>query len=130
MSEATLQQTNGGSLSTAETTRGVTLTPRVDVLETEQEILVIGDLPGVKQENLDIRFENGELTLHGRRTFANSDKTQFLNEVESADYFRSFRISEKIDAEKIWAELKDGVLTLHLPKAEAAKPRKISVKGV
>jgi len=130
MSETTLQQANGGTLSTAETTRGVTLTPRVDVLETEQEILVVGDLPGVKQENLDVRFENGELTLHGRRTAANLDKAMFLNEVEAADYFRSFRISEKIDAEKIWAELKDGVLTLHLPKAEAAKPRKICVKGV
>jgi HSP20 family protein len=129
MSETSLQQTNGGTLTTAETARGVTLTPRVDVLETEQELLVIGDLPGVKQENLDIRFENGELTLHGRRSFSHPENSMFLNEVDAADYFRSFRISEKIDGEKIWAELKDGVLTLHLPKAEAAKPRKISVKS-
>lgn len=130
MSEATLQQTNDPGLATAEPTRGVTLTPRVDVLETEHEILVIGDLPGVKQENLDIRFEKGELTLHGRRTLVKSEKPTHLNEIDTADYFRSFRISEKIDAEKIWAELKNGVLTLHLPKADAAKPRKIAVKGM
>jgi HSP20 family protein len=129
MSDTSLQQANGTAVATPETTRSVTLTPRVDVLETEQEILLLADLPGVKQDNVDVRFEQGELTLHARRSFARNEESFVQREVSAADYFRSFRISEKVDAEKIWAELKLGVLTLHLPKAEAAKPRKITVKG-
>lgn len=129
MSDTTLQQTSNSPIAPTEATRSVTLTPRVDVLETEQELLLLADLPGVKQDQVDIRFEKGELTLHARRPSSKSDESFLQREVAAADYFRSFRISEKIDAEKIWAELKVGVLTLHLPKAEAAKPRKITVKG-
>lgn len=129
MSDTTIQQANGNPIATAEAARSVTLTPRVDVLETEQELLLLADLPGVKQDNIDIRFEKGELTLHARRIGNRAEEEFVQREIPAADYFRSFRISEKIDAEKIWAELKLGVLTLHLPKAEAAKPRKIAVKG-
>lgn len=129
MSDTTMQPANGSAIATAENTRAVTLTPRVDVLETEQELLLLADVPGVKQDNIDIRFEKGELTLHARRPSSRIDEAFMQREVPAADYFRSFRISEKIDADKIWAELKLGVLTLHLPKAEAAKPRKITVKG-
>jgi len=118
----------GDDIGTAEVTRSVTHTPPVDILETEHELLVFADMPGVRQNNLDIRFDNGELTLHGRRGNA-ADRAFLFRESRPADYFRSFQISEKVDSEKIWAELKCGVLTLHLPKAEAAKPRKIAVKG-
>jgi HSP20 family protein len=116
------------TLTPAEVTRNVTYTPRVDILETENELLLFADLPGVKDEAVDIRFENGELTLHARRAPANVTG-QWLWENEIGDFFRAFRISEQVDAGKIWAELKNGVLTLHLPKVEAAKPRKIAVKG-
>jgi len=98
-------------------TRTVTLAPRVDVLETDDELVVLADFPGVAPSDLDIRFENGELAVHGRR------------ENGVASYFRNFRINEQVAADKIEAELKQGVLTLRLPKVEAVKPRRIAVKG-
>ncbi len=98
-------------------TRTVTFTPRVDVLETDDELVLLADFPGVAPADLDIRFENGELSVHGRRT----------NGV--ASYFRNFRITEQVAADKIEADLKQGVLTLRLPKVEAIKPRRIAVKG-
>jgi HSP20 family protein len=100
-----------------EETRTVTVTPRVDVLETNDELFVLADFPGVEPGDLDIRFENGELTVHGRRAGG------------TASYFRNFRVTEQIAADKIEAELKQGVLTLRLPKVEAIKPRRIAVKG-
>jgi HSP20 family protein len=121
---------NANDFSPAEATRGVVFTPRVDVIENENELLLFADMPGVKEDGVDIRFEKGELTLHGRRTGSASPAAGFLvRESEPGDYFRSFRISEQVNAEKIWAELRHGVLTLHLPKVEKAKPRKIAVKG-
>src|SRR5262245_61438967 len=109
-----------------EVTRGVTYTPRVDILETEDELLLFADLPGVKEGDVDIRFVNGELTMHARRAPAKMTGS-VLWENEVGGFFWAFRISEQVDAGKIWAELKSGVLTLHLPKIEAAKPRKITV---
>jgi HSP20 family protein len=103
--------------------------PRVDILETEQELVLLADLPGVKPADVDVRFENGELTIHGRRNATNPGKRRALWEYEPAHYHRAFRLSEDVAADKIEAELKNGVLTVRLPKAEAAKPRRISVKG-
>src|SRR5262245_23973204 len=103
--------------------------PRVDILETEQEVLLLADLPGVKPTDVDVRFENGELTIHGRRTPSHMGKKRVLFEYEPTHYHRTFRLSEDVAADKIQADLKNGVLTVHLPKAEAAKPRKIAVRG-
>jgi HSP20 family protein len=128
MADTALQTQDPTGTLPAEVTRGVTYTPRVDILETEEELLLFADLPGVKEGDVDIRFESGELTLHARRAPAKRSGA-LLWENEVGDFFRAFRISEQIDAGKIWAELKTGVLTLHLPKVEAAKPRKITVRG-
>jgi len=128
MSETAIKN-NGGDLSPAEVTRGLVFTPRVDILETEHELMLFADMPGVRQDGVDVRFEQDELTIHGRRNGAAPAQGFALRESEPGDYFRSFRISERLDGDKIWAELKNGVLALHLPKAEAAKPRKIAVKG-
>lgn len=128
MADTALQTQDPAHTLPAEVTRGVTYTPRVDILETEEELLLLADLPGVKEGDVDIRFESGELTLHARRAPAKRTGA-LLWENEVGDFFRAFRISEQIDAGKIWAELKTGVLTLHLPKVEAAKPRKITVRG-
>jgi HSP20 family protein len=117
-----------GDMSSAEVTRGLVFTPRVDILETEHELVLFADMPGVRQDAVDVRFEKDELTIHGRRA-SESGQGFHLRESEPGDYFRSFRISERLDGDKIWAELKNGVLALHLPKQEAAKPRKIAVKG-
>lgn len=108
---------------------GATAVPRVDVLETNDELLLLADLPGVRPEDVDIRFENGELHVHGRRHPTHADKPRSAREYETASYFRSFRVTEKVDAARIHADLKHGVLTVHLPKAEAAKPRRIAVRG-
>ena len=128
MADASLQKVGTHEFAAAEQAHGVTLSPRIDILETEQELLLYAELPGVKQENLDIRFDNGELTIHARRSFAGAGRYLF-QEVDASDYFRSFRIGEKIDGDRIWAELQRGLLTLHLPKLEAAKPRKITIKN-
>jgi HSP20 family protein len=114
---------------TAPTARAVTVTPRVDILETDDEFLLMADMPGVTPEHVDIRFENGELTLHGRRPTNHADKSRALWEYEVTNFFRTFRLTEHIAAERIEAEIKNGVLTVHLPKAEAVKPRRIAVKG-
>ena len=103
--------------------------PRVDILETEQELVLLADLPGVRPSDVDVRFENGELTIHGRRAPSNAGKRRALWEYEPAHYHRAFRLSEDVAADRIEAELKNGVLTVRLPKAEAAKPRRINVKG-
>lgn len=129
MSEQALNPTPANKPAASEETRGITLTPPIDILETENEILVLADMPGVKPEDVDLRFENGELNVHGRRT--GSDNTQSAKNWEASptSYFRSFRITEHIAADKIEAEMKNGVLTLKLPKVEAVKPRRIAVKG-
>ncbi|MFL5330528.1 MAG: Hsp20/alpha crystallin family protein [Gemmataceae bacterium] len=129
MNDMALQKTNGEEMATAEVTRGFTAVPRVDIIESESELQLLADMPGVLQDNADVRFENGELTIRGRRNATQVTGDYFLRESLPRDYFRTFRISEEVDSAKIWAEMQNGVLTLHLPKAEKAKPRKISIKG-
>jgi HSP20 family protein len=120
---------NKQTTPTSPATRAVTVTPRADVLETDDDFLLLADMPGVTPENVDIRFENGELTVHGRRAPGHEEKSRALWEYEVTNYFRTFRLTEHIAADRIEAGLKNGVLTLRLPKAEAVKPRRIAVKG-
>jgi HSP20 family protein len=126
----TEQMVKDGDTGTGENGEaGVVARPRVDVLETEQDVILLADLPGVRPADVDVRFENGELTIHGRRVAANPGKRRMLWEYEPTHYHRAFRLTEDVNAERIEAELKNGVLTVRLPKAEAAKPRRIAVKG-
>jgi HSP20 family protein len=108
---------------------GVTFTPRVDILETDKELLLFADLPGVKSEDVELHFEKGQLVLTGRVQRRAGDKPFALREYEEGDFYRAFAIHESIDATKIEASCKNGVLTVHLPKVEAVKPRQISVKA-
>ena len=80
----------------------------MDIVETESELLLLADMPGVQDSDVDIRFENGELTLHARRVAAPMPAEPLLWESQAGDFFRSFRITERIDASKIRAELKNG----------------------
>jgi HSP20 family protein len=100
--------------------RGMAVTPRVDVVETDNEFLVFADMPGTKPEEVDIRFEQGELTVHGRRSSRRDD---------FAAYHRVFSIADTVAADRISADLRAGVLTIHLPKVEAVKPKRITVNG-
>jgi HSP20 family protein len=116
-------------LDKPEVTPGLCYTPRVDIVATEEECLLLADLPGVKPEDVDVRFENGELVVDGRCGPRHVGANYLMSEYGVGDFYRAFTISEQIDWQKISAELKNGVLTVHLPKAETAKPRKITVKG-
>jgi len=98
-------------------------------METEEESLLLADLPGVKPEDVDVRFDNGELIIDGRCAPRHEGANYLLSEYGVGDFYRAFSISEHIDWQKIAAELKNGVLTVHLPKAETVKPKKITVKG-
>ena len=129
MSDLALKNNGPGSPAAGESARTVTLTPRVDVLETEDEFLLFADLPGVKPDDVDIRFEKGEMTVHGRRPAAHSGKESAVCEYEATNYSRSFMVAESVAADRITADLKNGVLTVRLPKVEAVKPKKIAVRG-
>jgi HSP20 family molecular chaperone IbpA len=124
------KQEQGKEVGAPERTRGgVTFTPRVDIVETSDELLLYADLPGVQPADLDIRFENGELVLLGKCGARHENANFLLNEYGVGDFYRAFAISETIDSGRIAAELKNGVLTVHLPKTERAKPKRISVKA-
>ncbi len=103
--------------------------PVTDIFETDQALTLVVEMPGVKKENVDVQVEDDVLTIHGRIDFSNYEGMQpVYTEYNVGDYARSFQLSGKIDQGKINAQLRDGVMTLVLPKAEKAKPRKISVK--
>jgi len=106
---------------------GRTLFPSVDIFESEEELTLVADMPGVDKEGLDINLEKGVLTLNGKVSLEERGN-HILREFSPANYYRQFRLAEHIDAEKSRAELKNGVLTLIIPKAESAKPRKIEIK--
>ena len=113
-----------------EATRGgVHFTPRMDIIETDRELTLYAEVPGVRPEDVDLHYEKGELMLHARVRPRSAGKTLLLQEYEEGDFYRAFAIHESIDASKIEAECKNGVLIVHLPKAEAARPRQINVRG-
>jgi HSP20 family molecular chaperone IbpA len=102
--------------------------PVTDIFETDQALTLIVEMPGVKKENVDVQAENDVLTIQGRIDFSNYEGLQpVYTEYNVGDYARSFQLSSKVDQSKIKAQLRDGVMTLVLPKAEKARPRKIAV---
>ncbi len=105
-------------------------TPAVDIYEDEEGVSLRVELAGVEPKDVEIRFENGVLTLSGERKLEREDKRENYHRVELAygTFTRSFSLPGTIDAEKIKAESKNGVLTVHLPKKPEAKPRAIQVK--
>jgi HSP20 family protein len=117
--------------SSAEMTRpGVVFTPDVDIFETEKEITLLADMPGVKPESLIIDLRDSVLTLDGEiEPVENADEEDILIEYETGKFHRQFTLSEVIDQPKIEANLAGGVLKLTLPKVEKATPRKITVSA-
>ncbi|MBN1568454.1 MAG: Hsp20/alpha crystallin family protein [Acidobacteria bacterium] len=103
------------------------LAPPVDIFETDDALNVIVDLPGVEKDGVDIRVEDGILTIRGKANYR--PKANVLREEFNLQgYYRQFQLSDEVDQEKISAESKNGVLTITLPKAEKSKPRQIKVK--
>ena len=105
-----------------------TAVPSVDIYENENEILLQADMPGVKKEDISINIDNGRLTLTGVRQKEQKGVSTW-EEFAGVEYVRVFSIPQSIDITEVKAELKDGVLSLHLPKSEAAKPRTIEIKA-
>jgi len=102
--------------------------PTTDIYETQDALNVVMDMPGVQKKNIDVAIEDGVLRVSGRIDFDKYEELQpIYTEYNIGHYSRSFRLSSKIDQTKISAELKDGVLSLVLPKVEEAKTRAISV---
>ena len=116
--------------TTAEQTRpGPTFTPAVDIFETDQEITVLADMPGVKAKDLAIDLRENTLTLSGDvESPERETEEEVFREYRTGNYYRQFTLSDVIDQSKIEAALKDGVLRLRLPKVQAAAPRTIPVK--
>jgi HSP20 family protein len=127
-----LQAKKKSELTTpAEQTKpGPVFIPAVDIFETDKEITLMADMPGVKAGDLDIDLHENVLSLDGDvKSPEGADEVDVFREYRTGKYYRQFTLSQVIDQNKIHAELKDGVLRLRLPKVEAATPRKIAVKG-
>ena len=103
--------------------------PSVDIYESADALTVVADLPGVSPENVSIDVRENQLTLRGTVAMEGEKERMLLQEYGVGDYFRQFSLGRAIDQSKIEAQMKDGVLMLTLPKAEAIKPRKITVKS-
>jgi HSP20 family molecular chaperone IbpA len=109
---------------------GVCHTPLIDIHEGPEGLVLEADLPGASENNLSIQLEDNVLSLHARVASSLPEGTRVLHEeYGAADYFRSFILSDEVERSKISAELKNGVLRLHLPKAERAKTRRIEIKS-
>lgn len=102
--------------------------PPVDIVELPDELLLTAEVPGAVGEQIDVRFEDGELRIDAPVAPRTAGKNFLLEEYAVGSYVRSFRLGQSIDGTRISAEYVDGVLTLHLPKVEAAKPRRIAVR--
>jgi HSP20 family molecular chaperone IbpA len=106
-----------------------TVAPRVDVYENRDELLLVADLPGANKDGVNVHFDKGHLTIDARRSPAEQLGTPVVGEHLSRDYHRVFAIPQGIDTTKIDAQFFDGVLKVHLPKADALKPRRVEVKA-
>ncbi len=128
--ETNVVKTPASEVTPAEHTRsGYYFQPNVDIIERADELTVLADVPGAAADGIDLNFEDGTLTIQAKVPPRNENVDFLVREYGVGDFYREFRVNETIDVGRISAELSDGVLTLHLPKVEAAKPRKITVKS-
>jgi HSP20 family protein len=104
--------------------------PVVDIAETADEFLIKAELPEVKREDVKVTLENGVLTIMGERKQEQEEKGKRFHRIERAygSFMRTFTVPDNVDEDKLRADFKDGVLTVHLPKTEKAKPKAIEVK--
>ncbi len=103
--------------------------PLVDVTEDDQEYLVKAELPELKKEEVKVTVENGELTISGERKFEKEEKDKKYHRIERSygSFSRSFFLPEGVNGEKIAADFKEGVLTVHLPKEVQMKPKTVEI---
>ncbi len=103
------------------------LTPLANILETRDGYVLEAEMPGVAKDGLEVTLDNGELVIVGHRRASETKGRELFRESRRLDYRRVFEVDPSIDSARIQAKLDQGVLTLHLPKAESVKPRKITV---
>jgi HSP20 family molecular chaperone IbpA len=103
--------------------------PLVDIYENDEEILLFADMPGVAKESITVNVDNGKLEISGIRNLKVTGSSSW-QEFGDIEYRRVFSVPQSIDVDKVNAELKEGVLKLHLPKTEAAKPRTIQISAL
>jgi HSP20 family protein len=103
--------------------------PLVDIYENDEEILLYADMPGVAKESVTVNVDNGKLEISGIRNLKVTGSSSW-QEFGDIEYRRVFSVPQSIDVNKVNAELKEGVLKLHLPKTEAAKPRTIQISAL
>ena len=109
---------------------GTVFTPNVDIFETDKEIIMLADIPGVKAQDLSIDLRDDTLTFTGEvKPLNRPEEEDILIEYQFGSYYRQFTLAEVIDQSKIDAALNNGVLRLTLPKVEKAKPRQITIKA-
>jgi HSP20 family molecular chaperone IbpA len=125
MSEQSIATAQGGQ-QTEETRRLPVVSPAVDIVENENEIVVHADLPGVKRGDLSVHIDDGTLTISGVSQPRRAGAIQW-EEFGEVEYRRRFAVPQAIDVQGVRAELRDGVLCLRLPKSAAAKPRSIEI---
>jgi HSP20 family molecular chaperone IbpA len=125
MNENRAVMTNKESLMQPDTDTLI-LTPIVDIYENDEEILLHAEMPGVTKDGITVNIDNGSLEITGMRKVETSGATSW-QEFGDVLYKRVFSVPQTIDTSKVNAELKEGVLQLHLPIAETAKPRKIEI---
>jgi HSP20 family protein len=126
-----IQKKEAGLTEKGELTRERNVyTPAVDIMERKDDILLLADMPGVDETSVDITLEKNVLTIYGKvAADVPQGYTLYLSEYGTGDYQRVFTLTEEVDRDRIQATVKNGVLRLILPKAEAAKTRKIAVRG-
>ena len=126
--ELQLKEKQEVSSPVEQTRPGLVFTPAVDIFETDQQITLLADMPGVTTEDISIDLREGVLTIAGEvKPWEKADEEDVLVEFEIGKYYRQFALSEAIDQDKIDAQLSDGVLKLALPKSAKAQPRNITV---
>jgi HSP20 family molecular chaperone IbpA len=114
--------------STVESTRNLRqITPLVDIYENDNEILLHAEMPGVTKDDVAVNIDNGTLTLSGVRSIGGEGAAEW-EEFGDLEYQRAFSVPQTINVSEVSAELKNGILALHLPKSEAAKPKQIEIK--
>jgi HSP20 family protein len=105
------------------------LIPPVDIVENDHGITLLADMPGVSKERLNVRVDGDTLTIEGSAEVQVPQKLELLHsEVRNPYFRRTFTLSRELDPAKIEASMRDGVLSLHIPKAEEARPRRIEVQ--
>jgi len=128
MNEVTRAHSNGTAAAKAYHRRAAA--PSVDVFENADELLIVADVPGVPNDGIDLQVQNDTLTLSARRApLSLDDSPALVREYEETDFVATFRIPAGIDTAAIAAETKNGTLVVRLPKAAAAKARKIVIRS-